>query len=221
MEAHETYKSTVEEIGSSLEAKAETPEDEGDGDGDGDEEGAEVVAEAEAITQEAVEETEKVAELELVTASAETEQSEKPEPEPQKPRLRRAPAPAAERIMVQEEKPLSFVASGLLPTTPPGTKLTDKAMLASAMQEMARALGAPVHEKSGREVKHRVARLDFSGNFPEERTLEMRQARDETLDVPTLILPSIQVNIRAGRLPPADDNGVAYLRIPLNALPAR
>jgi glyoxylase-like metal-dependent hydrolase (beta-lactamase superfamily II) len=47
----------------------------------------------------------------------------------------------------------------------------------------------------------------------------MRTARDATLDVPTLILPSIQVNVRAGRLPPADDNGVAYLRIPLNALP--
>lgn len=47
----------------------------------------------------------------------------------------------------------------------------------------------------------------------------MRTARDATLDVPTLILPSIQVNVRAGRFPPVDDNGVAYLRIPLNALP--
>lgn len=47
----------------------------------------------------------------------------------------------------------------------------------------------------------------------------MRTARDATLEVPTLILPSIQVNVRAGNFPPADDNGVAYLRIPLNALP--
>lgn len=47
----------------------------------------------------------------------------------------------------------------------------------------------------------------------------MRRARDATLDVPTLMLPSIQVNVRGGRLPPADDNGVSYLRIPLNALP--
>ncbi|WP_431513251.1 MBL fold metallo-hydrolase [Variovorax sp. DAIF25] len=47
----------------------------------------------------------------------------------------------------------------------------------------------------------------------------MRTARDANLDVPTLILPSIQVNVRAGRFPPADDNGIAYLRIPLNALP--
>ena len=47
----------------------------------------------------------------------------------------------------------------------------------------------------------------------------MRLARDATLEVPTLILPSIQVNVRAGLLPPADENGVSYLRIPLNALP--
>ena len=47
----------------------------------------------------------------------------------------------------------------------------------------------------------------------------MRQARDATLEVPTLILPAIQVNVRAGQLPPADENGVAYLRIPMNALP--
>ncbi|HSV68637.1 MAG TPA: MBL fold metallo-hydrolase [Methylibium sp.] len=53
----------------------------------------------------------------------------------------------------------------------------------------------------------------------EDAFVAMRQARDATLEVPTLILPSIQVNVRAGRLPPADDNGVAYLRIPLNALP--
>ena len=55
----------------------------------------------------------------------------------------------------------------------------------------------------------------------EEEFVKMRQARDVTLGAPTLILPSIQVNIRAGELPPADDNGVAYLRIPINALPAR
>jgi glyoxylase-like metal-dependent hydrolase (beta-lactamase superfamily II) len=46
----------------------------------------------------------------------------------------------------------------------------------------------------------------------------MRAARDATLGMPTLILPSIQVNIRAGDMPPAEDNGVHYLKIPLNAL---
>ena len=46
----------------------------------------------------------------------------------------------------------------------------------------------------------------------------MRSARDATLDMPRLILPSVQVNMRAGELPPAEDNGTRYLKIPLNAL---
>jgi glyoxylase-like metal-dependent hydrolase (beta-lactamase superfamily II) len=49
----------------------------------------------------------------------------------------------------------------------------------------------------------------------------MRNARDATLEVPQLILPSIQVNVRAGYLPPVEDNGVAYLKIPLDALPVQ
>jgi glyoxylase-like metal-dependent hydrolase (beta-lactamase superfamily II) len=53
----------------------------------------------------------------------------------------------------------------------------------------------------------------------EEEFVAMRTARDVTLEVPTLILPSIQINIRAGQMPPVDGNGVAYLRIPLNAWP--
>lgn len=46
----------------------------------------------------------------------------------------------------------------------------------------------------------------------------MRQARDATLSMPTLILPSVQVNMRAGQLPPAEGNGTCYLKIPLNVL---
>lgn len=46
----------------------------------------------------------------------------------------------------------------------------------------------------------------------------LRQQRDATLAMPKLILPALQVNIRAGELPPAEENGVAYLRIPLNAV---
>ena len=52
----------------------------------------------------------------------------------------------------------------------------------------------------------------------EDEFVAMRTARDRTLDMPTLILPSIQVNIRAGELPPPEANGVSYLKIPLNAL---
>ncbi len=52
----------------------------------------------------------------------------------------------------------------------------------------------------------------------EAQFVAMREARDATLEVPELILPAVQVNIRAGAWPPADDNGVAYLRLPLNVL---
>ena len=52
----------------------------------------------------------------------------------------------------------------------------------------------------------------------EDEFVTMRTARDATLDMPTLILPSVQVNMRGGQLPPPEDNGVRYLKIPLNAL---
>ncbi len=49
----------------------------------------------------------------------------------------------------------------------------------------------------------------------EEAFVEMRTARDASLSAPTLLLPSIQVNMRAGKLPPADVNGVHYIRVPV------
>lgn len=52
----------------------------------------------------------------------------------------------------------------------------------------------------------------------EEEFVKTRTERDNGLDLPALILPSLQINIRAGRLPPPDDNGVSYLRIPINQL---
>ncbi len=52
----------------------------------------------------------------------------------------------------------------------------------------------------------------------EDQFVAMRQARDVTLGMPTLILPSVQVNMRAGQLPPAEDNGTRYLKIPLDVL---
>lgn len=52
----------------------------------------------------------------------------------------------------------------------------------------------------------------------EEQFVAMREARDATLSVPRLLLPAIQVNIRAGRMPPADANGVSYLKIPVKAV---
>lgn len=52
----------------------------------------------------------------------------------------------------------------------------------------------------------------------EQAFIKMRTERDAKLSMPTLILPSVQVNMRAGHLPEAEDNGTRYLKIPLNAV---
>ena len=65
----------------------------------------------------------------------------------------------------------------------------------------------------------RANNIHVRDGINESAFVTMRTARDVTLDMPTLILPSIQVNVRAGQLPPPDDNGITYLRIPLNTLP--
>ncbi|MEW4467664.1 MBL fold metallo-hydrolase [Parasphingorhabdus sp. JC815] len=52
----------------------------------------------------------------------------------------------------------------------------------------------------------------------EDEFVKMRTARDKTLNMPRLILPSVQVNMRAGRLPPKEDNGLRYLKVPLNGV---
>ena len=65
----------------------------------------------------------------------------------------------------------------------------------------------------------RASNIHVHDGVTEDAFVAMRQARDRTLEVPTLILPSLQVNVRGGQLPPPDDNGVSYLRIPINALP--
>jgi len=52
----------------------------------------------------------------------------------------------------------------------------------------------------------------------EAEFMAMRSQRDATLEMPVLILPAVQINIRAGEMPPKESNGIAYLKIPLNAL---
>jgi glyoxylase-like metal-dependent hydrolase (beta-lactamase superfamily II) len=77
----------------------------------------------------------------------------------------------------------------------------------------------------GREVRwettageERQGNIHVREGVTEEEFVQMRTARDRTLDMPVLMLPAVQVNARAGRLPPAEDNGISYLKIPLNAL---
>lgn len=64
----------------------------------------------------------------------------------------------------------------------------------------------------------REGNIHAHDGITEDEFVAMREARDATLDMPRLILPSVQVNMRAGHLPPADENGVTYLKIPVNAV---
>ena len=64
----------------------------------------------------------------------------------------------------------------------------------------------------------RTANVHVHEGVTEEAFVAMRTARDKTLDMPDLILPSVQVNMNAGHLPEPEENGTRYLKIPLNSL---
>jgi len=67
-------------------------------------------------------------------------------------------------------------------------------------------------------AEQRAHNIHLHDGIDEAEFVRMRTARDATLAMPVLILPAVQINIRAGEFPPKDDNGVSYLKIPLNAL---
>jgi glyoxylase-like metal-dependent hydrolase (beta-lactamase superfamily II) len=67
-------------------------------------------------------------------------------------------------------------------------------------------------------AEQRAKNIHVHDGITEAQFVEMRTKRDATLDMPVLILPAVQINIRAGELPPKESNGVSYLRIPLDAL---
>ncbi|MDP5324967.1 MAG: MBL fold metallo-hydrolase [Litorivicinaceae bacterium] len=64
----------------------------------------------------------------------------------------------------------------------------------------------------------RRSNIHVHSGISEEEFVTMRTAKDQTLSMPTLILPSVQINMRAGQLPPAEANGTRYLKIPLDAV---
>ena len=77
----------------------------------------------------------------------------------------------------------------------------------------------------GREAKcltsvaeQRASNIHVHDGVDESAFVQMRTTRDAGLGMPTLLLPAIQVNVRAGNMPPAEDNGVVYLKIPINQL---
>jgi glyoxylase-like metal-dependent hydrolase (beta-lactamase superfamily II) len=95
-----------------------------------------------------------------------------------------------------------------------------------ALPEDTRIFTCHDYKAAGRDVfawestvrEQRKGNIHARDGISEDDFVAMRTARDKTLGMPHLILPSIQINIRAGALPPAEDNGVAYVKIPLNAL---
>jgi hypothetical protein len=67
-------------------------------------------------------------------------------------------------------------------------------------------------------AEQRAKNIHVHDGISEAQFVGMRTKRDATLERPVLILPAVQINIRAGELPPKEDNGISYLKIPLNAL---
>jgi glyoxylase-like metal-dependent hydrolase (beta-lactamase superfamily II) len=67
-------------------------------------------------------------------------------------------------------------------------------------------------------AEERARNIHVRAGVSEDEFVAMRTARDRTLKLPELLIPSIQVNVRAGELPPPEDNGVSYIKVPLNRL---
>ena len=94
-----------------------------------------------------------------------------------------------------------------------------------ALPEETRVFVCHDYSPGGREARfettireQRDANIHARDGVTEQEFVEMRRTRDATLDVPNLLMPSVQLNIRAGALPPAEADGVSYLRVPLNVL---
>ena len=81
-----------------------------------------------------------------------------------------------------------------------------------------KAPGRDVYKWVSTVAEERARNVHIHDGISEEDFVAMRQARDKTLNLPRLLVPSIQVNIRAGAFPPPEDNGVSYLKLPLNRL---
>ncbi|WP_127599418.1 MBL fold metallo-hydrolase [Nitratireductor alexandrii] len=78
---------------------------------------------------------------------------------------------------------------------------------------------------NGRDIKwettvaeERQHNIHVRDGITEDEFVAMREARDATLDMPKLIIPSLQVNMRAGHLPPEEEDGKTYLKVPVNGL---
>ncbi len=67
-------------------------------------------------------------------------------------------------------------------------------------------------------AEQKARNIHVHDGVTQDQFVTMRTQRDATLEMPVLILPAVQINIRAGEMPPKESNGIAYVKIPLNAL---
>lgn len=67
-------------------------------------------------------------------------------------------------------------------------------------------------------AEERADNIHIRDGVTQDEYVRLRTERDRTLDMPTLILPSVQVNMRAGHFPPPEENGITYLKLPINAV---
>ncbi|XUO84741.1 MBL fold metallo-hydrolase [Halomonas sp. KM007] len=79
-----------------------------------------------------------------------------------------------------------------------------------------KAPGRDVYQHETSVAEQRQANVHVHEGISEDAFVRMRTERDATLGMPRLIIPSVQVNMRAGELPPEEDNGQVYLKVPLN-----
>jgi len=79
-----------------------------------------------------------------------------------------------------------------------------------------KAPGRDAYQHETTVAEQRQANVHVNDGISEEEFVKMRTERDATLGMPRLIIPSVQVNMRAGELPPAEDNGQVYLKVPIN-----
>ncbi len=67
-------------------------------------------------------------------------------------------------------------------------------------------------------AQQRMHNIHIHDGITEDEFVTMRTKRDATLDMPVLLLPSIQTNVRAGEMPPAEENDISYFKIPINVI---